>query len=256
MNGIRIVRNSDIPFDSSGVSTAEWKRRVVDVDDRVTINEARNEPKAISQWHHHGENTGYVYILRGRLRIEWGAAGRHVVELAGGDFYVISPNTIHREANPGSEDQLLIAFVVGSGTKVVNVDGPEPERGSTQKGLVRVIRSADIPVGPKSHGMSRKVADFDQLIALGEARNEPQTRSAWHHHGERTTYAYVMQGLAHLEWGRGGREHADLEAGDFYVISPHTTHREGNPGTDDQRLVGFYLGAGAPVVNVEGPEPE
>jgi uncharacterized RmlC-like cupin family protein len=104
--------------------------------------------------------------------------------------------------------------------------------------------------------MTRKVADFDELVSLGEARNEPETRSAWHHHGGRTAYAYVVQGLARLEWGRGGRERADLTAGDFYVVSPDTTHREGNPGTEDQLLVAFYLGIGAPVVNVEGPEPE
>jgi uncharacterized RmlC-like cupin family protein len=225
------------------------------VDDRVTINEARNEPQANSLWHHHGENTGYVYVLRGRLRVEWGPGGRDIVDLARGDFYAISPNTIHREANPGTEDQVLIAFVVGSGSKFVNVDGPEPERGSTQTGSIRVIRSADIPVGPKSHGMARKVADLDELVSLGEARNEPQTRSAWHHHGERTACAYVAQGRARLEWGPGGRERADLAAGDFYVISPNTTHREGNPGADDQLLVGFYLGHGPRVVNVDGPEP-
>jgi quercetin dioxygenase-like cupin family protein len=148
MGVIRIIRNSDIPSGTSGVSTAKWTRRVADVDDRVTINEARNEPQAISQWHHHGENTGYVYVLRGRLRIEWGPAGRNVVELAGGDFYVISPNTVHREANP--EPRIRCDRVCrGLRRKFVNVDGPEPEGGSTQKGSVRVIRGADIPVGPK-----------------------------------------------------------------------------------------------------------
>ena len=256
MGPVRIARSSDVRSGTAGLSTAKWVRRVADVDDRISINEARNEPQAISLWHNHGENTGYVYVLRGSVRLEWGPGGRNAAELAGGDFYVISPNTIHRESNPGTEDQVLMAFVVGSGPKFVNVDGAEPEKGSARKGSIRVIRGADIPAGPKSHGMTRKLADLDEFTSLAEARNAPETRSAWHHHGDRTACAYVAQGQARLEWGRGGREHADLAAGDFYVIPPGTIHREGNPGREDQRLVAFYLGRGATVVNVDGPEHE
>src|SRR5512143_1624461 len=109
MGVIRIIRTGDMPSGRSEASTPKWTRSVVDVDDRLAVNVARNEPQANSLWHHHGENTGYVYVLRGRLRVEWGPVGRNIVDLARGDFYVISPNTIHREANPGTEDQVLIA---------------------------------------------------------------------------------------------------------------------------------------------------
>lgn len=255
MGSIIVVRGGDIPSASAGVSTEKWTRRVIDVNDLITINKARNGPRAISAWHHHGDNTGYVYVLHGQLRIEWGPGGRNVAEVGAGDFYVISPNTIHREANPGSGEQALIAFAVGRHPKFVNVDAPEPDGAAAgSAGAVHVVRRDDIPSGPSSHGMVRRMIDVADTIALAEARNAPETTSSWHHHGQRTTCVYVVQGQAHLDWGPGGREQAELSAGDFYVILPDTIHREGNPGARDQLIAGFYLGPGPKIVNVSGPE--
>jgi uncharacterized RmlC-like cupin family protein len=68
-----------------------------------------------------------VYVLRGQVEISWGRDGRESAELAAGDFYLIPPNTIHREANPGSEEQVVLGFWVGSGPVAVNVDAPEAQ---------------------------------------------------------------------------------------------------------------------------------
>ncbi len=65
---------------------------------------------------------------------------------------------------------------------------------------------------------------------------------------------YVVKGNVRIEWGPGGREKADLESGDFYVISPSTIHREGNPGAAENCWVGFLVGSGREVVNVDGPK--
>ncbi len=127
---------------------------------------------------------------------------------------------------------------------------------SVRVGSVQVIRGAAIPAGPESQGMTRKMADIDERVSVLEARNAPQTVSSWHHHGDHTTCVYITQGQARIEWGPGGRERVDLTSGDFYVMSPYTIHREGNPGAEDQTLVGFVIGSGPKVVNVEGPEPE
>lgn len=69
-----------------------------------------------------------MYVVQGQARIEWGPGGRERVDVSSGDFYVMAPNTIHREGNPGAEEQTLVAFGVGSGPKVVNVEGPESEK--------------------------------------------------------------------------------------------------------------------------------
>ena len=121
---------------------------------------------------------------------------------------------------------------------------------------VRVIRGGAIPAGPTSQGMTRQVTEVDERVSVLEARNAPQTMSSWHHHGEHTIYVYVVRGQMRIDWGPGGRERVDVASGDFYVMSPNTIHREGNPGTEDQWIVAFGLGSGPTVVNVDGPEPE
>jgi mannose-6-phosphate isomerase-like protein (cupin superfamily) len=44
-------------------------------------------------------------------------------------------------------------------------------------------------------------------------------------------------------------------AGDFFVVPPHTVHREGNPGSEEQVLVRVRVGSGPTVINVERPDP-
>lgn len=124
MGSIQVARNSDL---SDGEATDKLRRRLKDVDDLVTVAETRTAPEGSLGWHHHGEHTAYVYVLQGKLEIAWGPGGREGAELTTGDFYVIPPNTIHREANPGSEEQVVLGFFVGSGQTTFDVDGPESE---------------------------------------------------------------------------------------------------------------------------------
>ena len=124
MGSIQVARNSDL---SEGEATDKLRRRLKDVDDLVTVAETHTAPDGSLGWHHHGEHTAYVYVLQGQVGISWGPGGREDAELTAGDFYVIRPNTIHRETNPGSEEQVVLGFFVGSGQTTFNVDGPEPE---------------------------------------------------------------------------------------------------------------------------------
>jgi quercetin dioxygenase-like cupin family protein len=124
MGYIQVARGADL---SEAVSSDQLTRRLKEVDDLVTVAETHTAPEGSLGWHHHGEHTAYVYVRQGRVAITWGPGGRDSVELAAGDFYVISPDTIHREANPGSEEQVVLGFFVGSGPTTTNVDGPEPE---------------------------------------------------------------------------------------------------------------------------------
>ena len=121
-------------------------------------------------------------------------------------------------------------------------------------GSVRVVRSGALSAGPVSQSVSRKSTTVDQFGSIGEVRNKPQTTTGWHHHGEHTACVYVVRGPVRIEWGPGGRESVDLASGDFYVIAPNTVHREANPGSEENCWVGFIVGSGAEVVNVDGPE--
>lgn len=123
-------------------------------------------------------------------------------------------------------------------------------------GSVRAVRADTIPAGPASDGMIRKMTDIDDGVGVAEARMAAQTSSGWHHHGDHTTHVYVREGKLRVEWGPGGSESLDLAAGDFYVISPSTIHRESNPGSADQVIIAFYVGSGPKLVNVESAERE
>jgi uncharacterized RmlC-like cupin family protein len=85
----------------------------------------RTDPAATSGWHHHGEHETSLYVVRGRMRLEFGPGGREVVEAGPGDFLHVPAGTVHRESNPSdSHASLAIIARAGTGAATVNVDGP------------------------------------------------------------------------------------------------------------------------------------
>ena len=70
------------------------------------------------------DHVTYGYVISGSLRFEFGPGGEDVVEVEPGGFFVVPANTIHREANPAGDEQILVGVRIGSGPTVFNVDGP------------------------------------------------------------------------------------------------------------------------------------
>jgi uncharacterized RmlC-like cupin family protein len=77
-----------------------------------------------SGWHHHGSHHSVIYMIDGRMRIDFGPEGRDSVEATAGDFISVPPGLIHREATPGDEVTAVV-IRTGDGEVVVNVEGPE-----------------------------------------------------------------------------------------------------------------------------------
>ena len=119
---------------------------------------------------------------------------------------------------------------------------------------IRVVPHDALEPGPSTAGMVRNTAATTDTLWVGEVRTTPGARSGWHHHGEHTTYGRVVSGELQFEFGPNGAESVVARAGDFFVVPPHTVHREGNPGSEEQVLVGVRVGTGPTVINVEGPE--
>ena len=84
----------------------------------------KNDAGDASGWHHHAANDTYVYVIRGSVTIEFGPDGGQRVEAHAGDFFLVPPQTIHREMTGPDAD--LDAFVVrvGGEPERVAVDGP------------------------------------------------------------------------------------------------------------------------------------
>jgi uncharacterized RmlC-like cupin family protein len=119
---------------------------------------------------------------------------------------------------------------------------------------IRIFRNDGLEGGPPTAGMTRRTALAGDTTWMGEVHTEPGAMSGWHHHGEHTTYGYVIAGKVRVEFGPGGAQSVEGSAGDFFLVPPLAVHREGNPGTEEQVLVAVRVGDGPSVVNVEGPE--
>ena len=120
---------------------------------------------------------------------------------------------------------------------------------------VRIVPHDALEPGPSTAGMVRSTAASTDNLWVGEVHTTPGARSGWHHHGDHTTYGRVVAGEIQFDFGPNGSPSVVARAGDFFVVPPHTVHREGNPGAEEQVLVGVHVGTGPTVINVEGPEP-
>jgi uncharacterized RmlC-like cupin family protein len=78
-----------------------------------------------SGWHHHGDYETAIFVLTGRLRMEFGPGGAEVIDAAPGDFLHVARGAIHRESNPTDEEGTAIVVRSGRGDPVFNVEGPD-----------------------------------------------------------------------------------------------------------------------------------
>ena len=106
------------------LQTAGMEREEAVRTEHVWAGMARTAARTFSGWHHHGAYESVIHVIRGRLRLEYGAGGRDVVEAAVGDTLYVAPGEIHREGNPGDETSEVLVVRSGDGEIVVNVDGP------------------------------------------------------------------------------------------------------------------------------------
>lgn len=119
---------------------------------------------------------------------------------------------------------------------------------------VRRIAPEERSEGAATAGMVREEAIATDRMWAGFARTAAGMISGWHHHGEYETAIYVMAGALHMEFGPGGADTLDGRPGDFLYVAPGAIHRESNPSDQESHLLVVRSGAGAPVVNVDGPE--
>ncbi|KAE8764046.1 cupin domain-containing protein [Georgenia thermotolerans] len=89
----------------------------------------RTEPGVLSGWHHHGDHETSVYVIDGRVRIEFGPGGARAIDAGPGDFLHIPKHIVHREVNAGSTPSQEVITRCGTGPLTINVDGPEPLSG-------------------------------------------------------------------------------------------------------------------------------
>jgi uncharacterized RmlC-like cupin family protein len=102
-------------------------------------------------------------------------------------------------------------------------------------------------------GVVREEAFTTDGAWVGVVTTEPGEMSAWHHHGDHDTYAYVVSGLKRIEYGPGGTRSVTAGPDDFLHLPKGLLHREGNPSGEVSRSIAFRVGTGPATINVEGP---
>ncbi len=105
---------------SSGI-----ERRTAFETDRALMVHAKVAGNTASGWHHHGDREVYGYLIQGRARFEFGPGGKDSVAVEAGEFFHVPVALVHRDINPGPEEQLVALVFVGGRPLVVNVEGPE-----------------------------------------------------------------------------------------------------------------------------------
>jgi uncharacterized RmlC-like cupin family protein len=83
------------------------------------------EPGATSGWHHHGEHETSLYVVAGRMRLEFGSGGTQAVDAGPGDFVHVPAGVVHRESNPAETQSTAVIARAGQGPPTINVDAPD-----------------------------------------------------------------------------------------------------------------------------------
>ena len=91
----------------------------------ITVARSRIAGGVVSAWHHHGERVLFGFLVRGRLRLDYGPKGGLAVELTPGDFLHIPRGLVHRDVNPTDQEAEVVHVLAGEGAAVLNVPGPD-----------------------------------------------------------------------------------------------------------------------------------
>ena len=121
---IEVVTADELEADES---TPGIVRETVFKTENNVMVRSRVGPETTTDWHHHGDRHVYGYVIEGSGAVEYGPSGGETDEASAGEFFSISPGTVHRDINPTNKDAVVLVSFVGSGPVVVNVEGPEAE---------------------------------------------------------------------------------------------------------------------------------
>ena len=119
---------------------------------------------------------------------------------------------------------------------------------------IRVIKAGeDTGQTAQTAGILRREFVAQPGVWIGVGKTLPGVASGWHHHGDHDTYIYMLAGTGRMEFGTGGREACEAEAGDLIIVPKGVVHREANPGEVESAALVVRVGTGEVVVNVAPP---
>src|SRR4051812_50229637 len=94
---VRVVRAGEL---ADGDPTPGMQRQVAFEAPGLWAGVVHTAPGATSGWHHHGAHETSLFVVRGRMRLEFGPGGGESVEAGAGGFLPLAPRTLPPRAKP------------------------------------------------------------------------------------------------------------------------------------------------------------
>ncbi|WP_439027144.1 cupin domain-containing protein [Haloarchaeobius sp. DT45] len=132
-----------VPVEGPSAAALAGRPRVVGEDDLVptaplkhltrlmpfpdaTVQQVRGHAsgRIESDWHHHGDNDVFGYVIAGEGYVEYGTGPGDRALARAGDCFHIPAGVVHRDVNPSDAEQDYVLWLTGSEPRVVTVDGP------------------------------------------------------------------------------------------------------------------------------------
>ena len=121
---VRLIRADELqPADP----TPGMHRELAFETDGLWSGLVHTDPGMVSGWHHHGEHDTSLYVVDGRMRLEFGPGGGETVQAEPGDFLHVPRGVVHRESNPSERPATVVISRAGRGAPTINVDGPDQD---------------------------------------------------------------------------------------------------------------------------------
>src|SRR5438874_12725875 len=95
--------------------------------------------------------------------------------------------------------------------------------------VIEVVRSREMHRGDSTEGIVRERAFEDDRAVVGRSRISGGVVSAWHHHGTRHLYGFLVAGRIRFDYGPAGREFVEPNGGDILQHPAGPVPAEGKP---------------------------
>jgi len=116
---------------------------------------------------------------------------------------------------------------------------------------IEVVRKDHLTPAAVTEGIRRDRAFEAEDVVVARSQIAVGTISAWHHHGTRHLYGFLVSGRLRFDHGRDGKEAVELAPGDFFHIPAALVHRDVNVSPSEVAVVvNVSVGTGPAVVNV------
>lgn len=120
-DSIQVVGRSDLV---SASELSSVNRETPFPDASVRMVRGHSDGEIVSEWHHHGDNHVFGYVLEGDGFVEWGT-GEDERKLVGtNECFHIPAEFVHRDRSVSDGRQEYVLWLTGSDPRTVHLDGP------------------------------------------------------------------------------------------------------------------------------------